>query len=57
MLHFFLLANILHWLFSPQLGFEVSASSAGGGTEGDDTLDMEPLESMDEDGDSKDPHW
>ncbi|XP_050700060.1 bromodomain-containing protein 7-like isoform X2 [Eriocheir sinensis] len=43
-------------LTKDQLGFEVSASSAGGGTEGDDTLDMEPLESMDEDGDSKDPH-
>lgn len=25
--------------------------------EGDDTIDTEPLESMDEDGDSKDPHW
>ncbi|KAK3881362.1 hypothetical protein Pcinc_014194 [Petrolisthes cinctipes] len=41
-----------------QLGFEMTlpvAGSGGGGGEGDDSMETEPLESMDEDTDSKEP--
>lgn len=46
---------LMSLLTKDQLGFDVMPPSTSGGPE-DDTLDTEPLESMDEDGDSKDPH-
>ncbi|XP_045123112.1 bromodomain-containing protein 7-like isoform X2 [Portunus trituberculatus] len=47
---------LMSLLIKEQLGFEVVPSSMNAAPEGDDTIDTEPLESMDEDGDSKDPH-